>query len=433
MKFVKIGPYQNLTPSQPKMMNFALAGYIFAALIAVSVSLICLVLFILNSIKKEMPSTSKIVLTIILLLIILNGTIIRLMLASTCFGNHDMQCWEVIADIAAKDGNVYNETHKYVYTPVFFEVLRVIKNIQLNFPSLTLHFLIKTFLSIIDLMTLGVLLLIAKNQKISPIKTALFFYLNPVSFLITGYHGQFENMAVLLIVIGIFAYIKLKKFPLLANLALWLFSTVGMIVKHNVLYEVLICLNHSIKRRWIIILLFTLSVGLFLATFLPYWADSKENIINDVFKHSSGNAPGRYSSDYGINSLIQLPFLKYIFVLGMLTFPFLIKKKELMTQCILGFLFFLVFTTGIAVQYFVLPIALGALRPSKGFLIYSIAASLFILGCFYNVYSLYFDAFKWNFVWFGAIYWFYSELKSDNNVKPSLLEIKEQTPMPQTQ
>jgi hypothetical protein len=74
-------------------------------------------------------------------------------------------------------------------------------------------------------------------------------------------------------------------------------------------------------------------------------------------------------------------------------------------------LFFLAFITGISVQYFVLPIALGVLRPSKEFLLYSAAATFFLLGNVDNVYVPGFHLLGLNVVWLSVIYWFALEMK----------------------
>lgn len=337
-------------------------------------------------------------------LIIFIGTIIRLLLAYMCFGNYDMKSYEIVADIVQRGGNVYAETSRYNYSPAWFSLIGFLKRIQLQFPSFSFHFVIRSFLCGVDLVTLLFLLLIANEEKISKIKTALFFYLNPVSFLMTGYHGQFENLAILMIVIGIFSYLKLRNKPIGRKIILWFFATLGMIIKHNIFYEVIICLNFVTKRFWIKVFLFVISSLIFMLLFVPYWSVGSKGIIQNVFLYSS-----RVGS-YGISSLFKLPLLKYLFILGLFIYPFYIKSQDIIKQCLLGVLFFLVFTTGAGIQYFVLPIAFGTLRPSKGFIFYSVVTTLFILGSPDNVHMPIFSYFSWNIVWIGAIYWFITEM-----------------------
>jgi len=423
----KTGPYKNLDPAnKPAETNFHLARLIFTGFVALFAFLVSLAVFIINAAKKQMPTsmgTPKAKLVFILLLIILNGTIIRLILASSCYGNFDMQSWDIVADIAAKGGNVYVETHRYTTSPVWFTILGTLKKIQLQFPAIPFHFVVRAFLSAVDLVILAFLLLIARLEKISMTKTAVFFYLNPVSFLTTGYHGQFENLAVVMVVIGIFAYFALKTRPVLGKALLWVFASAGMIAKHNIFYEVIICLHFSIKRYWLKFSLFVISCCIFLGLFLPYWRTGSDAIIEHVFKYSSG------VGYYGITSLINLRALKYVFILGMLVFPLFLKGKDIVRHCLLGMLFFLAFTTGMASQYTVLPLAFGALRPSKGFLIYSLVSSVFVLGYGANVYLPGFNMFRMNLVWVAAVGWFLVELYNDRKSGQTVTADKQKTPV----
>lgn len=427
----EIGPYKNLKSIKVENRWFMMGGLIFAGLMALFISLVSMGLFIINGRKKPEPAISKKTLFIILALIILNGTAIRLILASAVYGEWDIQSYEIVADIVSKGGNVYAETNRYNYSPVWFTVLGALKKVQLQFPTLPFHFIVKSFLCCIDLLTLIIILLIAKGEKISLIKAALFFYLNPISFLTTGFQGQFEGFTVLMLLIGLFAYLTLKRKRALGTVLLWVFATVGMIVKHNVFYEVIICLNFAIRRYWIKILLFTVSACIFLALFLPYWDSGDEGfitawkqgdksefssvkIIRNVFLYSSGN---KYQEPYGIISLLDLPLLKYPFILGMLVFPFFLKSKDIAKQCLSGMLFFVVFATSIWPQYFVLPIALGALRPSRGLLLYSLAGSLFMLGHMHYAFVPVLHLFKSNIVWICAVFWFATELYNDRKIQ----------------
>jgi hypothetical protein len=391
---------------------FELARLIFIRFAVVMVCVISLALIIIYCTEtKPSLSPQKYTIFFILLLIVLNGTIIRLMMARAYYGNYDMHSCEMVTDIVTHGGNVYAQTERYNYSPIWFTILSFLKYVQIQLPSLPFHFVVRAFLCIVDLVTLVFLLLIAHHKKISLPKIAMLFYLSPVSFLLTGYHGQIENLAILMIIIGLFIYLKLSQKPIWGTAILWLFATAGMVIKHNVFYELIICLNAAIKRYQIKFLLFLISVCFFLALFIPYWNSGKEGIIRNVFMYSSGVGM------YGITSLFNLPQLKYLFIIGLFVFPLFLKNRDIIQQCLLGMLFFLTFTSGIAIQYFVLPIAIGSLYPSKGFLFYSLAASVFILGNSDNLFVPGFHLFGWNVVWVGATYWFFSELMRSKQIK----------------
>jgi hypothetical protein len=138
--------------------------------------------------------------------------------------------------------------------------------------------------------------------------------------------------------------------------------------------------------------------------FIPYWKTGSEGIIGNVFGYSS------WVGVYGVTSLLAMPQLKYLFIAGMFIFPLFLKNRDIIAQCLLGVLFFLTFTTGFAAQYFVLPVALGAIRPSKFSLLYTIVASALLLGNDNNVFIPGFHLLKLNMVWAAVICWFIAEM-----------------------
>jgi hypothetical protein len=402
---LKVGPYDGIPLEDKDKTGILMLTNLFAGLVALAGFFAGIILFVINS--GQQSSVSKPKLALMVAMVIFAGTAIRMILAAMMYGNFDMQSYEIVTGIVDKGGNVYAETSKYNYSPVWFMVLLALKRIQLTMPGLPFHIIVKSFLCCVDLLTLGVLLFIANIRKLPPVRTAIFFYLSPVSFLVTGYHGQFENFAMLMVLIGIFMYLRFSARPVLRVVPLWLFATAGMIVKHNVFYELIICLHSSVKRYWVKIPLFVVSVVIFFSLFIPYWDVGKKGIIDNVFGYGSGVGV------YGVTSLFVLPQLKYVFIPAMFIFPLFLKSRDIIAQCLLGTLFFLTFTTGVSIQYLVLPVALGALRPSKFLLFYTLVASFFVLGNLNNVFIPGFNLFEWNIVWIGAICWFVAEMRLD--------------------
>lgn len=339
-----------------------------------------------------------------MMLVVASGTAIRLYLAYEFYGNYDTQSNEIIADIARRGGNAYAETYRYNQAPPWSLILGALKHIQLHFPSLPFHFVIRAFLTGIDLLTLAVLLALCDPDPTSRVRTAVLFYLNPVSILITGYHGQFENITILLLLTGALLTQRLRDRPFLAKALLWAFATFAMILKHNVFYELIVCIKTIVRSRWAQVALMAVSSAIFLALFIPYWDQGSQGIVRNVLLYSSTVGP------YGVSSLCHFPFLKYVFIAALFVFPYLLRGEDLIRKFLVCVLFFLVFTTGIGEQYFVLPIAFGALRPSKGALVFTVAAGMFLLGSPNNVNLTPFSYFSFNLVWLGAVYWFVAEI-----------------------
>jgi hypothetical protein len=329
-------------------------------------------------------------------LLVALGLGVRVMIAWHGYGNYDGRSWEIAADAASAGTNVYLETDRYQYTPLWFYVLGFLKRVHNTLPS-TVSFgtLVRLFLTLCDLATLGVLAAIGRKKKAEAVSLTLFFFLNPVSFLLTGYHGQFENLAILLLLIGVWRE-KERNW-------LWLFSTAGMLMKHNIFYEALACLRHSVKDLRRVTILFAVSCAAFFALFLPYWELARREIVRNVFLYSS------YPMDYGIGTWLREDWAKWMFVAGLVVYPLALKTADLVHRLLLCALFFLVFTTGFGNQYLVLPIALGALRPSKAFFLYSTVATLFLLGDQTNLGIAYFHWMPLNAVWAAAALWWVSE------------------------
>jgi hypothetical protein len=365
-------------------------------------TLIGSLIFAFHSVQDERNSRNALIRAMIL--VVVSGTAIRLYLAYNFYGNYDMQSYEIIAGIVSHGGNVYAETYRYNYSPLFSLMLGALNHLQLHFSSLPFHFVIRAFLTGIDLLTLAVLLALADPNPTSRIRTAAFFYLNPVSILITGYHGQFENITILLLLTGVFAAQRLKDKPVLAKALLWAFASLAMIVKHDVFYELIVCIKTIVRNVWAQVALLAASSAIFLGLFIPYWDKGSDGIIHNVFLYPSGQG------FYGISSICLFRPLKYAFIVALFVFPYLLRSEDLVRKFLVCALFFLVFTTGIGAQYFILPIAFGALRLSKGAWVFTVTAGIFLLGSPNNVNLFPFSCFSFNLVWLGAAYWFVAEV-----------------------
>lgn len=161
----------------------------------------------MNKFKKILFSLKKDKEKSILISIVITGIVLRLSLA---IGNYNLDVANYILDkdIFLKGGNIYTQQVAYNYTPIFYYILGSLGVIQKLLGNIYFPFLVRSFLTGIDFITLIFLLKIAEILKISKIKTAFLFFLNPISIIITGHHGQFDNIAILLLVISLFFYLK---------------------------------------------------------------------------------------------------------------------------------------------------------------------------------------------------------------------------------
>jgi hypothetical protein len=113
--------------------------------------------------------------------------------------NFDMESYRIVADIVAKGGDVYSETSRYNYGPIWFHILHALDALPWTVgDKLTaLHWKVACFLTLVDV---GICLSLFRRYGVT---VAALFFLNPISIMITGYHSQFENFAILLGIVSV--------------------------------------------------------------------------------------------------------------------------------------------------------------------------------------------------------------------------------------
>ncbi len=125
------------------------------------------------------------------------------------FGNNfDFESYKIVGEIAGNFRNVYAETSRYNYAPIFLCIQGVLYRLSIYAGAnqeWMYRILIVTVLTMADL---GITAFIA--NRYSYVK-ALLFFLNPVSIIITGYHNQFDNIAVLFALLSIIFFNEEEK------------------------------------------------------------------------------------------------------------------------------------------------------------------------------------------------------------------------------
>lgn len=340
------------------------------------------------------------------LLIIVAGLGARLFLAYHTTCNRDGVSWHVLRYLLDRGQNIYSiERFAANYPPLWFWIVQLIGKLKdLLLPAFHFLFVVRALLSFVDLVTLVFLIKIAKTNNVSPIKTAALFFLNPISVIITGYHGQCEPLLILLMVLSIYFADQANRQK--AHWS-WLLMTVAVAIKHVVVNQLIVLLDYVKELRKKFIWLLCLSFILIIFLFIPFL-----NNVGGVVRNVVGY--GGVDRFYGFNALFEPPvkmIYKYIFIVLLFLWAYLVKTTSLGRRYLLSFLFYLVFTPGISAQQFVLPIALGALIPSSGFYLYSIAGSLFLFGDYDELKIRFFTLINWNIVWFSVLFWFLTELR----------------------
>lgn len=354
----------------------------------------------------------------------------RLYLAANFYGNYDQQSYDIVINIMARGGNVYADTFRYNYAPLWAYILLGLAHIAIWLHAGSSHVVIRGFLTLVDVADALLIARLAERTCRGRGRIAFSAYmLNPVAILLVGYHGQFENL-MLLPILGAMSYMQEngKRF---SPAIVWVLGTVSLITKHIGLFSVwmLFAYAFSGRRRFIFL---ALSIVAFTATFLPFLPAGLNGIIHNVFLYSS--APGLYGPGllvtltYKIathvaavtpyrDSLVSIAYniTRLQFFVIMAALPFVVRdrlKLPLVSGMELSGVALLTTIYGIAEQYFIIPVILGSITLSRPYFIYSAIATVVLLGSGANVHVLHPPIQwhgiwlpDWNLAWLSLVFW----------------------------
>jgi uncharacterized protein Usg len=289
----------------------------------------------------------------LLLLIIIVGLVARMEMA-TLGHNYDMASYRIVVGILDQGGSVYADTERYNYGPVWFVILHGL-DILAGHNETIFRYLVAGFLSLVDV---GICLFLWR--KFGYVAASLFF-LNPISIIITGFHSQFDNLAILLGMAAVLIMgddfdkpVDRRKF---GGLALLGFS---LMTKH-LFFVFPFWLAVKQKGIWQKVIVVLVPVLVFLAGFVPYWHEGKQGIIQNVFHYHS------VTNQYFYNMFVPLCLQnilssRTVWFVCLAVFAFIHRRKSAI-EFLLAYTCVLVATSpAIVNQYLAIPIAFAATR-----------------------------------------------------------------------
>lgn len=284
---------------------------------------------------------------VLLALVIVIGVTLRLSLPLLGH-NFDVESYRIVADIMGDGGNVYAETSRYNYGPIWFLIVHGLDMLPgggAGDPAAALHFKIAAFLTLVDI---GLFAILYRRYSLA---VGALFFLNPVSILITGYHSQFDNLAVFLGFAAVVLFDRVEgtrgKAALLVCLGL------SLIAKHLLfLFPLWLAMR---RQGWMDrILVLTIPYGLFAASFVPYLRSGLEGILANVFLYrSQNNAP--LWRPLLPDAVFEIVPLIVFFVGAMLAIGWLMRERTMFDQMRAYFIALVVFSSAIANQYLAIP------------------------------------------------------------------------------
>lgn len=299
--------------------------------------------------------------------------------------NFDFDSYMIVGEIVKNGGNVYAETSRYNYGPLFFLVQGLLYSISSIFEgtsrNLCYRLLIVTFLTVADL---GLMFYV--KFRTNNLWAAVFF-LNPVSIIITGFHNQFDNWAVLLAFIGVY---YLMRGDQLEERHRWTkydtlgisFLSLSLIMKH-ILFAFPIWLLFSKKIEWKKKIVYCfLPPILFLLSFLPFIKLGWKGILTNVFLYKSfNNFPllGVGIIKYFVPSFTGLRFGIVLFGIFMIILGWLVKEEEVDKLILLYFVSLVCFSSAITNQYIAIPMSAVIILMKEKSFVYSIMGGIYLV------------------------------------------------------
>lgn len=321
---------------------------------------------------------------------ILIGVILRIYV-STLGHNYDFDSFLIVSRLSAEGKNIYANTGRFNYGPVYFLISGLFyKGISLLVPSLLIPVLFR-FVHAILLTVVDVLisLFIKKRFGYFP---AILFILNPVSIIISGFHGQLDNIAILfgLIAVDLLSHAVIKNSWQKRIIGYFILG-ISLLTKHVLLFFVLwLALKEKSWKMRILTLIIPLLI--MLIGFMPFMSEGMGGIVKNVISYRSGNnAPFFYFiTPKFINNYVSSYI---IFTVAILLSGILFIKKKYVESLLYYLGILVIFSPSISPQYLVIPVVLMSVYPNIFFILYTLLCVLDFL--FVNVDELHLVSFQY--------------------------------------
>lgn len=247
------------------------------------------------------------------------GLTARLLVAA--FGhNYDFNSYLIVLNILDRGQNVYSGTSRYNYGPVWFNIIGIIYDLVSENQG-AFRFALTVFLSFVDV---GIFSIVWK--RFGRVAASLFF-LNPISVIITSYHNQFDNLAVLLGMISVELFADEFDKPLnWRKLSGSLILGLSLAVKHILFaFPLWLAVKQKGMAHKAVVLL--LPAAVFVLGFLPYWSGGTQGIVRNVWLYESSQNEYFYRLfiPQVLRSIISA---KTIWALLLIGFAFYFKKQN---------------------------------------------------------------------------------------------------------
>jgi hypothetical protein len=285
--------------------------------------------------------------------------------------NYDYDSERIIAGITRSGENVYASTDRYNYGPVWFQILHGLDLLS-GGNEKVFRALVIGFLSAVDI---GIFF--ALRQKFGRLAATLFF-LNPVSIMITGYHNQFDNVALLLGFWSVMLFGDDFKKPIGRRKFFGLVVLGFSLMTKHLLFVFPLWLavkQRGMLQKWIVLIVPPL---IFLAGFLPYWSAGREGIIHNVFQYRSSTADFFYHF-FMPGDIAYLANSQTVWIAFLILFAFICRKKNIFESLLIYTAVLVSTSPAMANQYLAIPAAFVSVYVNPFSICYILIAAVHII------------------------------------------------------
>lgn len=325
--------------------------------------------------------------------IIALGTSVRFFLAWTAPPSMDLEAYWIVADLLRRGERLYEGTQQYNYAPVWSWVVagldRASRATGLSFYGLT-----RSLLSAGDLALAALVFCLARRTRVvRPWPAAVLVIANPMLIWASSVQGQFDNLSVLLLLAALLAATTWRAAP---------FLFLSLAVKQVTAVHPILWLKSRAD-----VLPVAATYAAVAALFLPYAGQARAIRDHVLFYRAVPRSYG-FSEFVLYDARFALP-VALAALAAACAAAWWLRFHEPARASLFVFLVLLFFAPGLSPNYFVWPLALGALFGGAGYVLTTASALAWTLGWHYSWPGS--SQFMGHLVWLSVAFWGVREIR----------------------
>lgn len=285
-----------------------------------------------------------------IILLYVSGVIMRYWAMSIGSG-FDFESYCIVGELASHFKSVYAGTTRYNYGPIFFIIQGLAYAVSHIFTTDLQGTYRVILVGIFTLTDFGIAMWLANRYSI---KVSLIFFLNPISIVITGFHNQFDNMAIFLALLSCQYYneeeeITKKDWMFVLMLAL------SLTMKHIIFmipFWLLVKRGLPVKKRLLYVFVPPMLFGFSFIPFVIGNVEALKGVIYNVFLYKSNAISPLLGGPWGI----PLQFYFSLYLILMMIMGCLLHRQSYEYLLLLYFISMFTFSSSMAPQYYIIPI-----------------------------------------------------------------------------